>query len=86
MPKKRISTRTSRQKAAAKANLAKARQAASHARTANRHGASRQAGLLMKKASFYRAKASGAKPHGKTVEPKAHSRQKPRKANVRKAA
>lgn len=85
MPKKRISTRTSRQKAAAKANLKKARDAANNARSANRHGDTKAAGYAMKKASMFRA-AAGGKQRGKTIEPKAHTRQKPRKATVRRRA
>lgn len=85
MPKKRISTKTSRQKAAAKANLAKARKAAANSRAANRYGDSKAAMYSDKKASMFRAAAAG-KQRGKTVEPKPHSRQKPRKPNTRRAA
>jgi hypothetical protein len=89
MPKKRISTKTSRQKAAAKANLAKARKAAANSRAANRHGDSKAAHYSDKKASMFRAAAAGqqrGKPRSKTIEPKAHTRGKARKANVRRAA
>jgi len=82
MPKKRISTKTSRQKAAAKLNLAKARKAAANARSANAHGNSKAAGYSMAKSSLFRAKAAGVKPSGKTIEPKAHTREPARKANV----
>lgn len=89
MPKKRISTRTQRQKAAAANNLKKARAAANNARSANRHGDSKAAGYAMKKASMFRAAAAGqqrGKKRTATIEPKPHARQKPRKARVRKAA
>ena len=112
MPKKRISTRTSRQKAAAKVNLAKARKAAANARSANAHGATKAAGYSLKKVAKYKAAAQGhqvgkstrkvAKEVGmhpntmkklltresrgtKTIEPKAHTRKKPRKANTRRS-
>ena len=76
MPKKRISTRTSRQKAAARANLAKARKHAGNARTANKHGATKQAGHSLKKAAMFRAAAAGKQrgKRSKTIEPKAHKR------------
>lgn len=79
MPKKRHSTRTSRQKAASRRNLANARKHAGNARVANQHGALKQATHSLKKSAMFRAAAAG-KQRGKTIEPKAHSRKKGRAA------
>jgi hypothetical protein len=78
MPLKRMSTKTSRQRAASKRNLAQARKHAHGAREANAHGGLAQSGMLLRKAAQSRAMAGGAKPRGKTIEPKAHKRPRPK--------